>query len=488
MSSGDADNEDASSVPDSPIQGGHEPTSSDDESDSRHRLPLGEANEDDWQSDAATYSDSDHAQAADDEEACVRRQPPRAWYGQRPFILGRTFASQMHERSDEHQHWEVQGIGGLGGGLEWRYRVPCRLIHQTGRYERDADSRKVRALPKYTYACSLRGHCGRVVEYSSSFKGQEGSWLYLVQSPEGTYFLTQKEVDDIVAYLQWDTQLYMSGASVQDSNEWAESDPNFFDFDDEAEQERLQRLRVCESQSTRVNHEGGFTIKSSGSSDVDRRANFGSGELPRIPTSSRELKFVSKSKHTGLADAEMNTGVPVSSSRKRVRRSSDALLDWLESGDSPIAHNPYLPLGNAGFASWHNEAVETRTPNKRPRTDQDTVGDCRIRIGSTSGTDKATVGDCISRSGSLKSAAKTPSKKRATKMRKTRKGRWDAAYKALLALPLRSGLSREKVYAAACELDADNKSNSRVMQRFLSKHSFVFDKLSGTLKLKTRAK
>jgi hypothetical protein len=467
MSSGDADNEDASSVPDSPIQGGHEPTSSDDESDSRHRLPLGEANEDDWQSDAATYSDSDHAQAADDEEACVRRQPPRAWYGQRPFILGRTFASQMHERSDEHQHWEVQGIGGLGGGLEWRYRVPCRLIHQTGRYERDADSRKVRALPKYTYACSLRGHCGRVVEYSSSFKGQEGSWLYLVQSPEGTYFLTQKEVDDIVAYLQWDTQLYMSGASVQDSNEWAESDPNFFDFDNEAEQERLQRLRVCESQSTRVmNHEGGFATKAGGSSD--RRAiNSGSGGLPRIPTSSRELKFVSATE-LQCAGRASNTGSDVGAivSKKR-KQGSDALLNWLKSEDPPRGYNPYLGLRNADF-SWRDQAAKARTPMKRPRTQ--------------SGKDRATVGDVGKSRIGIKSRETDIGKRRAQR-RKARKGKWSAVYKAMLALPLTSGLSRDDVYAASYTgkgpdrrgFDKTNGSHRERMSTFLTSQNWTLN-------------
>jgi hypothetical protein len=368
------------------------------------------------------------------------------------------------ERScDVHQHWEVQGLNGQGGGLEWRASVPCDYIHQSGRYERRADGKRVRGLP--AYACSRRGHCGRVVEYGNSFQGHQGSWLYLIESPEGDFFLTQAEVDDIASYLRTELEY------VAEDNSFAQDDPNFFTFDAGAEQERQESLLAAprrQSLEVRVDRGGRATRHSAAPPrsptlspiDVDDRPQSSRAR----PTSSRRLAFAPP---TRPARVDFADGAHVAAvSNKRKHSGPNTLLDWLRSAE-PL-YNPYLgSLNNVRdiHQLWDVEHAETETPERR-----------RNR---TSSNDNVPPRKRKKVKREPKQEEEKPEKRARAgrsniKGKKTRgRTKWAGAYNAMLSLPLKSGLSRDEVYEAA-GLNFNVKSQRRVMERFMLKHRWVF--------------
>jgi hypothetical protein len=150
-------------------------------------------------------------------------------------------------------------------------------------------------------------------------------------------------------------------------------------------------------------------------------------------------------------------------SKKRKRRPNRELLDWLKSGPSPSRFNPYLGLEYYETAM----AAEARTP-KRPRT----------RSG------KGIRGTARDDNSQYVTRKKVKTRQQRAQKRKSRTGKWDAAYKMMLALPLRSGLSRDEVYAASYTgkasgrrgFDTKQATHRRLMSTFLKSRGWTLRK------------
>jgi hypothetical protein len=300
------------------------------------------------------------------------------------------------------------------------------------------------------------------VRYSNNFRGKLGAWLYEVESREGNYFLTQPEVDAIAEHLRLE-QPDWSDNEFQDRDREA---GDFFDFDSTVAERSWATAGTnafhgvsSSSAAHRRNPPSSPTLSPlclKTSVHFQPRAASAatlmstSHERP-VPTSSRTLKFEpTKQVRTETNTAGAHVACAVSKKRKRLQ---DGLLDWLKSGNSPRGYNPYLGLKN------FETAAETKTP-KRPRT----------RSGKD---DRGTAGGDSSGSGRRKKAKAR--QKRA--QRKSRKGKWDAAYKAMLALPLTSGLSRDEVYRASKVDDQTSMGfpkDKTAMNRFLATYGWVF--------------
>jgi hypothetical protein len=436
----------SSSCPPSPRQGGY--PSSDSGGDGRCKNPddsESSAQDDDVVAELECSSPGDEL-VDNSPLAVLILSQPLAWFNTTSL---RKYRSSRPTEAGFKQVpgstlWEEEGLDYCSGGLRWFDAVPCRFIHRLGRSRTLANG-----MHDFVPKCAT-GHTGRVARYSNRFKGHLGTWLYEVESREGNYLLTQPEVDAIAEHLRLE----------QLTGQW--SDDEFRDRDRDRwpiSRRRCRRDPPSPSLSPLWPGDTG----SAGHSQLPCAASAAPSSLSSqrpVPTSSRKLKF---------EPTRQVNGVGVASKRQKGRQRG--LRDWLLSGRPESEYNPYI-----GSDNW--EAIEKRTP---PRT----------RSSSSAGS-KA-VNDGKSRSG-IKRKATTSGLKRAPKKktrkgkeRNTRRGKWDAAYKAMLALPLRDGLPRDDVYASSYTgkgpdrrgFDKANGAHRVRMHEFLTRHGW-------TLKVKSK--